>query len=375
MVLVHHHSPLPFSMPPDNTTINNPNQAAATYELEQLQLSRNSSNAAGSLRSRASSVISTGTKFSFSTLPQGTYHIDEVLERNNSQSSSNSNSSGHGNSNPSRTNNAAARPGSLYSVRSIATSLPPYEGHAPPPPSDEAALANTIILPTDGGGGDHVATTITPVVTERGIAADSNAQPPSTPTLDPENSLSMHYGRVVRHIDKTHRRQVARINLAHEQELAAVRDAIDKAYRKEFKAKDREIERIRAEAAGDVAAIEESKVREVDRMRDEGEAKIKALEGQVEAVRKECEEVVGKLRWEAEAKEGEMREGFEKAMEKACNAIEDVWEGRWKDRSRFGMEEARRRLEDRDGEWLEMIERSHPELVEEMSIAMNVAKR
>ena len=372
MVLVHHHSPYPFSMPPDDTN-NTTNHAAATYELEQLQLSRNSSNAAGSLRSRASSVISTGTKFSFSTLPQGTYHIDEVLERNNSQSSSNSNSSGHGNGNSSRTNTAAARPGSLYSVRSIATSLPPYEGHAPPPSSDDAsALANTVILPTEGGG-PQVVSTMAGVQTTS--AADNNSQPPSTPTLDPENSLSMHYGRVVRHIDETHRRQVARINLAHEQELAAVRDAIDKAYRKEFKAKDREIERIRAEAAGDVAAIEESKVREVDRMRDAGEAKIKALEGEVEAVRKECEEVVGRLRLEAEAREGEMREGFEKAMEKACNAIEDVWEGRWKDRSRFGMEEARRRLEDRDGEWLEMIERSHPELMEEMSLAMNVAKR
>lgn len=354
-------------MPPDD---NNTNNQAAAYELEQLQISRNNSNAASSLRSRASSVISTGTKFSFSTLPQGTYHIDEVLERNNSQSSRDSNSSGNGNP---RTNYAAARPGSLYSVRSVATSLPPYEDHAPPSSLDDATLANTVHFPTEGGGA-RVATTTMPAVTTTG-AVDNNSQPPSSPTLDLENSLSMHYGRVVRHIDETHRRQVARINLAHEQELAAVRDAIDKVYRKEFKVKDREIERIRAEAAGDAAALEESKVREVDRVRDEGEAKIKVLEGEVEAVRKECEEVAARLRWEAEEREKEMREGFEKAMEKACNAIEDVWEGRWKDRSKFGIEEARRRLEDRDGEWLEVIERSHPELVEEMSLAMNVAER
>ena len=370
MVLVHHHhsSTYSFSMPPNDN--NNPNQAPATYELSQLQISRNNSNAAGSLRSRASSVISTGTKFSFSTLPQGTYHINEVLERNNSQSSSCSNSSGNG---AARTNAAAAaaRPGSLYSVRSVATSLPPYEGHAPPSSLGDAALADTGIVSTEGGG-QQVATTM-PRVTTPGIPADNNSQLPSSPTLDLENSLSMHYGRVVRHIDETHRRQVARINLAHEQELAAVRDAIDKAYRQEFKAKDREIERIRAEAAGDVAAVEESKVREVDRVRDEGEAKVKALEGEVEAVRRECEKVVGRLRWEAEERERERREGFEKAMEKACNAIEDVWEGRWKDRSRFGVEEARRRLEDRDGEWLEMIEREHPELVEEMRRAMNVS--
>ena len=316
-------------------------------------------------------MISTGTKFSFSTLPQGTYHIDEVLERNNSQSSRDSNSSGNGNS---RTNYAAARPGSLYSVRSIATSLPPYEDHAPPSSSDDAAtLANTAIIPPEGGGA-QVATTTMPAVATTG-AADSNLEQPSTPTLDLENSLSMHYSHVVRHIDETHRRQVARINLAHQQELAVVRDAIDKAYRKEFKAKDREIERIRAEAAGDAAALEESKVRELDRVRDEGEAKIKVLEGELEAVRREWEEEVGRLRWEAEKKEDEMRKGFEKAIEKACNAIEDVWEGRWKDRSKFGMEEARRRLEDRDGEWLEMIETSQPELVEEMRLAMNMAER
>ena len=325
-------------MPPDD------GQAAA-YELEQLQISRN---AEGSLRSRASSVISTGTKFSFSTLPQGTYHIDEVLE------GSPSSSSGNGNS---RAN--AARPGSLYSVRSIATSLPPYEGHAP----SDAAPSNVV---PDGG---QVATT---QVTTPGM---DSSQPPTPSTLDPENSLSMHYGRVVRHIDETHRRQVARINQAHEQELAAMRDAIDKAYRKEFKAKDREVERIRAEAADDMAALEESKVRELDCIREEGEAKAAALEGEIEAVRRECEEVVGRLRWEAEEREEEMREGFEKAVEKACNAIEDVWEGRWNDRSKLAVEEARRHVEDRDGEWLKMIEREHPELVEEMRLAMNVAER
>ena len=92
-------------------------------------------------------------------------------------------------------------------------------------------------------------------------------------------------------------------------------------------------------------------------------------------MRRAGEEGGGRLRWEAKEREKEMRLEFEKAMEKACNAIEDVWEGRWKDRSKFGMEEARRRLEDRDGEWLEMIDREHPELVEEMRHAMNVAER
>ncbi len=343
-------------MPPDDS-----HQATAAYELEQLQLSR--FDAEGSLRSRASSVISTGTKFSFSTLPQGTYHIDEVLEGNSQNSSNNS-----GNGIP-RSN--AARPGSLYSVRSIATSLPPYEGHAP---SSDAALA-TLLVP-ENNGSHQVATPTPATVTTPGTAAADNysQQPPPQPTtpssssssssstpLDPENSLSMHYGRVVRHIDETHRRQVARINLAHEQELAAMRDAIDKAYRKEFSAKDREMERIRAEAADDMARLEESKVREVDFMREEGEVRVVALEGELERVRGEAEE-----------REGELREGFEKRLEKACNAIEDVWEGRWKDRRELAGEEKRRYVRDRDEEWLGMIERMYPELVVEMKAAMNV---
>ena len=333
-----------------------PDEATAAYELEQFQLSRYE--ASDSLRSRASSVISTGTKFSFSTLQsQGAYHIDEVLERNNSQSSSNS-----GNGNGISRSNTAARPGSLYSVRSIATSLPPYEGHAPSSSSD-AALGSTVIVPENNGGQNQVATT-TPTATVT-TPGDSylQRQPSSASStqLDAENSLSMHYGRVVRHIDETHRRQVARINLAHEQELAAMRDAIDKAYRQEFKAKDREIERIRAEAADDMARLEESKVREVDGVREEGEKRLVALAGQMEEVRRE-----------AEMREEEMREGFEKRLEKACNAIEDVWEGRWKDRSKLAVEEKRRYVKDRDEEWLGMIEGMYPELVEGMSRAMNV---
>ena len=305
-------------------------------------------------------MISTGTKFSFSTLQsqsQGAYHIDEVLERNNS-SSSNHSENWNG---VSMRSNATQRPGSLYSVRSIATSLPPYEGPAPSSSSD-AALANAVV--TENNGGSQQVATTTPA-TNVTTPADSylQRQPSSASStqLDAENSLSMHYGRVVRHIDETHRRQVARINLAHEQEMAAMRDAIDKAYRQEFKAKDREIERIRAEAADDMARLEESKVREVDGVREEGEKRMVALEGELEKERREGEE-----------REREMRTEFEMRLEKACNAIEDVWEGRWNDRSKLAVEERRRYVRDRDEEWLGMIGGMYPELVEEMRRAMNV---
>ena len=332
------HSPPPSAMSDD--------QAAVAYELDQLHTSSN--NGDGSLRSRASSVISTGTKFSISTMPQqGNYHIDGRLERSRSVSSS----TGHiyGTGNPRST---AMRPWSVYSTRSIATSLPPYEAHQPL----DASLA-TIVVPDSSQ-------VVTTHVTAPGLDSSS---PPTPSTVDPENSLSMHYGRVVRHIDETHRRQVARINQAHEQDLAATRDAIDKVYRKEFKAKDREMERVRAEAADDVAKVEESKARELDGMREDMDATVAVLEMEGEVLRRE----VARLRREMEERE----EGFEKAIERACNAIEDLWEGRWNDRTKLAAEEVRRHVRDRDEKWLLMIQREYPELVDNVKFAMNVTDR
>ena len=110
-----------------------------------------------SSRSRASSIISTGTKFSISTMPQGHFHIDDVLDGNAARTTS-------------------TRPGSLYSMRSIAPSLPPYDDQPSRP---------------------------TPIQTSAPNGSDSE-QPPTPSSADPENSLSIHYSRIVRTIDDNH---------------------------------------------------------------------------------------------------------------------------------------------------------------------------
>ena len=322
---------------------------AVTYELEQLQLSRNAE--ANSVRSRASSVVSsvvsTGTKFSISTLPQGTHHIDGMLE-----------GSGSGSGSSQLNLNTTTRPASLYSVRSTATSLPPYEGH-----QNDSSLTLTS---QDGHS---------PPAQGSPANGTDNAGQPLTPTrTDEENALSRHYGAIVRTIDEQHQRLLARTLQGHEQELATQREAIDKAYRKEFKAKDRDMERIREKAAAEIAALEEANKLKLEALREESTAKLAALEAQFLDLTVAHGEEIANLQQHAEEKTKEMNEKYEKGIEKACNAIEDVWEGRWNDRMKLDAEEGRRRVEKRDEEWLRVLQRDHPELVDDMKMAMGLSK-
>ncbi len=287
-----------------------------------------------SFRSRASSVISTGTKFSISTTPQGHVYIDNVLDGN-----------------PPRT--TSTRPASMYSIRSIAPSLPPYE--------DQAPRLVPISIPTPDG---H----------------DSD-QPPTPSTADPENALSIHYGRVVRTIDENHARQLARIYEAHDQqlklhdrELAATREAIDQAYRKEWKAKNREMERIREEAAASVAEMQETLDREMERCNEEGAAKVAALEEQVRSLSLTHAESLARVQQEATDQFVILHGEYQATVDKARNAIEDLWEGRWNDRTRLAAEEARRLDLERDTEWLRLIENTHPEILDEMTTAIEASR-
>lgn len=287
-----------------------------------------------SFRSRASSIISTGTKFSISTIPQGNFHIDHVLGGDTPRSTS-------------------TRPNSLYSMRSVAPSLPPYEDQAPRP--------GPIQIPAPRGN-------------------DSD-QPPTPSTADPENALSIHYGRVVRTIDENHARQLARIYEAHdqqlkthEQELAATREAVDQAYRKEWKAKNREMERIREEAAATVAQMQQTLDRELETGREECAAQVAALEEQARSLSVTHAESLARIQQDATDQAVTLHEEYQAAIDKARNAIEDLWEGRWNDRTRLAAEEARRRDLERDAEWLRVIEGTHPELLDEMKTAMEASR-
>ena len=278
-----------------------------------------------SLRSRASSIISTGTKFSISTMPQGNIHIDGVIEGSNVR--------------------VSTRPASIYSIRSMAPSLPPYE---------ESQIFEASTPATSHTGGLH------PLQNVSTAAHDPDLPPtPSTTDAENANALSQHYGRIVRTIDENHSRQLSRTYQAHAQELAATRNAIDQAYRTELRAKDREVERIREEAAANVASLE-AEIKSLSVAHDEA-----AMRMQQEA----ADEVVA------------LHKKYQAAIHKARNAIEDVWEARWNDRTSLAAEEANRRafedqqrlqkaMADRDEEWLRLLESFHPELVNGMKPAM-----
>lgn len=313
-------------------------------ELQRSESNQGENSAAENMsyRSRASSVISTGTKISIQTIPQGHFHIDGVLEGSHSR-------------------NTATRPASLYSVRSMAPSLPPYEAHQP-----MDALISSNYNPT------QLNTLQISANNDLQIASSPANDPeqPLTPS-DPENSLMMHYGRVVRTIDENHARQLARVYSAHEKELAATRDAVDQAYRKEWKAKNRENERIREEAAN-----------EIEEVRRGAAADVAAVHQQIELLATAHENTVASIQRENDERLALLNEEHRTAIEKARNAIEDLWEGRWDDRRKVAAEEARRTAEEAEGreqqkdqDWLQAIRTLHPDLVDEIKQAVYSARR
>ncbi|KAL8832340.1 MAG: hypothetical protein Q9191_000341 [Dirinaria sp. TL-2023a] len=196
---------------------------------------------AGSLRSRASSVVSTGTKFSISTLPNDEHlQIDSLLDRPR--------------------HSIAFRPRSVFSAISYDQSLPPYE------PYDETHSGDIVAdMP------NHNHTELNP---ELPAAADESQSSPGSPTSDPENALSRHYSRVVRMIDQNHLNQMRRLKEAHQEELGAVRHSIDQTYRKELKAKDHEVEKIREEIES-LKATHEAAIASMQREVVEREKRVK----------------------------------------------------------------------------------------------------
>lgn len=274
-----------------------------------------------SLRSRASSVVTTGTRFSISTLPNEEYsNFDNV----------------HGRS----ARSTATRPRSIFSFASNETSLPPYEVSRAEESLGPSARQDIVEAPEQSSG------------------PAGQTPSPTSPVVDPENTLSMHYGRVVRTIDQNHINQMRRLKEAHQEELGTTRHAIDQAYRSVLKARNREVERMREEMA---------------------------------SLSAEHDATIARLQREAIEQATEQLQAHHVALDKACNAIEDVWEARWNDRIRLADEEASKRdslyqqrlntltnerdraIEDghnalvqRDNAWVQMLDISHPELSKEV---------
>lgn len=263
-----------------------------------------------SLRSRASSTISTGTKFSIATLPYEEQHptgIDVLLGQRNFR--------------------ITTRPDSVLSISSF-SQPPPYEE-----PSDSYCASTPLATsPTERSGPQSYITTSSPQTPTQSEPASPN----TVTTLDHENALSRHYTHVVRTIDANHHAELAHLNSTHIAELASTRHAIDAAYRRELKAKDFDVEQIRRESAKEVADAEErcrtlmeGKNMQMEQLRQESTDRIAGTEVK-------CISTITDLIQECEVR-----------VHKARNEVEDVWEWRWKDRARISEEEAVRGNEER----------------------------
>lgn len=299
------------SFPAPNEPLQHFQRAAPT---PQFTSDHNTDIEVDSVRSRASSVVSTGTRFSISTLPiEEPSQTDGLLGRLNHAS--------------------AFRPRSFMSTNSYEQPAPPYESRS---------AGETPYLPV--GHHDPAPST------QSFIALEDSEQ---SPTTSPENSLSMHYSRVVRTIDRNHSNQMRRIKEAHHEELGATRNAIDHTYRKELKAKAREVEKVREEMASLVATHEAD---------------------------------LARLQREAIEQATDQAESHRIEMEKACNAIEDLWEARWSDRMRLAAEETRKAsdrakeekrktIERRDQAWIEQLVKRHPDLSDEIKALIDTLDR
>ncbi|PGH02048.1 hypothetical protein GX51_04860 [Blastomyces parvus] len=151
-------------------------------------------------------------------------------------------------------------------------------------------------------------------------------EPP--PPMEDENDVSIHYTRLIRSIDRDHRKALH----ARDRELAGMRERlneIDQVYRQELKSRDFTIDDIR-----------------------------KRLEN--------------------------LQEQMNGSIERAKNEVEDMWEARWKDRDRHLMERMRRielesqiqvekAVAERDQEWVAEWEKRNNDLLERLRVAEGAA--
>ncbi|MCJ1483406.1 hypothetical protein MMC06_003573 [Schaereria dolodes] len=356
-----------------------------------------------SVRSRSSSIISCGTKTSITTLPQ--FH-SQSQSRPQYQSQTQDETSGIDVLLGRRNFRITARPGSILSISSFDQPAPPYDGinqhqltspTAIPAltevPTSRAAVQREVVLQRESALSpnhtesqpryqrqpqNEVSTQLNNEFTghETELPSPEPTSPISPtflPIADPDNIISRHYTHIVRTIDNNHRTEISSLQAAHATELASLRSeiahlrqshatelsslrhSIDAAYRHVLKTKDAEVESMRSATAMQISSLESAHGRLLEKLQAEIE------EGKTSR----------------EMREGEMRQEMETAVQKARNEIEDLWEGRWKDRTNVWKEEGRRReqlldervskeRETRDGEWMDGLGTVWPEFVGEI---------
>ena len=362
---------------------------------------------ARSVRSRASSVISTSTKFSVSTLPQdfaGSSNpgVDGLLAEDSSF--------GHDGlirrSRPSR-------PMSVYSFRSIGESLPAYEEEE----SDPIVHANTILnsnnaaargisrspplpsLPTPPlisppllSHSDDVnpEAPSPPIPKFTSVSSNPSAStpvsttsyslaplpPPPSAILSDPAAIQIHYTALLT-------REISELRKTHSLELSSTRNSIDAAYRRELTSRTRSLERLRSSYLARESALTTretdlentftqrqqdleityandttSREASVRRMATEYATKELALSERMDKQRTDAESHAEGLRTQYREELLDREHEWEAKLQRAVWAIEEVWEGRWKAWSELHEgEKARRedegvqRLEGREREW------------------------
>ena len=245
------------------------------------------------------------------------------------------------------------RRNSLYSMRSLAPTLPPYEeyrNHILIPATEAGPSAPRVHNVVGEMGGDEKAQA--PSVRHEGEETRSLAgglgPPPEHDVEGEEGALIAHYSRVVRTIDSRYTAEVARLTNENQKaaeefdrEVARMRNEIDATYRNVLKERDKAVERAREEAA----------------------SRVEELEKVVRAWKVECQERLEETEVVATETKERLRAEGERQASKARHEVEDVWERRWRDRMALVDEELGRRVEERDREWLAFLSREHAELL------------
>ncbi|KAI4112374.1 MAG: hypothetical protein LQ345_006471 [Seirophora villosa] len=284
-----------------------------------------------SLRSRASSIITTTTKFSLETLSQDDRSsIVAIRERPRP--------------------NLTGRPRSMLSMTSIARPAPPYTEtpefplvlpghqsgdfqHPLNPPSDlPPPQPSSASIPTPPPPSSPDSATTSPPASSSASDSDASSSP-----LDPDNprTCTRYYSQIVRTLDQNYTASLAALRAQHARDLAATRHSIDAAYRTQWKAAARDTELAKQDAAREVEAVKQEAARAAEAMRRECEGNARQMERAIVE--------------HAEQKEWEMQA----AVQRARHEVEDLWERRWRERARVEAEEKARR----EREYLEELER------------------
>ncbi|MCJ1284470.1 hypothetical protein MMC26_003802 [Xylographa opegraphella] len=206
-----------------------------------------------SLRSRASSVVSTGTKMSIGTLANPS-HLPESPPPECSQTAGIDVLLGL------RNFRITARPGSVLSISSFDHPAPPYDAQPPPGTGHTTLDLSEFETPEPPPTRSQVERALEPDLTSPPFRSSRSARsvhfaspihspspshspPPSpsfSPTLPSPPTLSQHYTHVVRTIDANHRAEIASLTATHAAAVAAIEarhkaatDAIEDRHRAE----------------------------------------------------------------------------------------------------------------------------------------------